>query len=51
MRIIGYNDSIDNQIPDDYQIKKLVRTYMIKDVPLERKEKVIESIARNIYRE
>lgn len=49
IKIIKYHDENDLLIPDDYSIKKMVRTYMVKETEGDKKDRYIENIARNIY--
>ena len=49
IKIIKYHDDNDLLIPDDYSIKKMVRTYQIKDTEGDQKERLIEMTAKRIY--
>lgn len=47
IKIVMYHDANDLLIPDDYQIKKMIKTYMIKEITDEdQKLKYVESLAR-----
>lgn len=48
IRIVMYHDENDLLIPDDYQIKKMIKTYMIKDIgDKEQKLKYVASLSKH----
>jgi len=48
IKIVMYHDENDLLIPDDYQIKKMIKTYMIKEITdVKQKLRYIESLSKD----